>query len=134
MGQLQLDEVPKMYRMMSVLAVAAVMSLMTTQADAADPFRATSDSGISSNALSAMGLSGMRTMTRSESSTVRGQGGVVWGRSTVTVRFFGNVATSENGYRFRGRNGAAGFNISGAALVPPGSFGVAGGFSIAGGW
>ncbi len=120
-----------MNRLLGVLAVALALTI-TTQADAADPFRTTSDSGISSNALSAMGLSGMRSMDRNESSQIRGQGGVVWGRSYAYATSRNGYSESANGYRFRGRSFAAGANFSRARS----GFNVsaAGGFSIAGGF
>lgn len=124
----------KMTRFLATLCMVGMLSMVATQADAGDPFRTTSDSGISNSSLSAMGLGGMRTMTRGESSQIRGQGAIVWGRSFAAASRPNNntYGVSRNGYRAFGRRAAIGVNASLAHVRGRTAF--AGGFSAARSW
>ncbi len=119
-----------MLRVVQILTVAAVVSFLGFDAQAGDPFRATSDSSaISSSSLNAMGLSGMKTISNDQAKQIRGQGAIVWGFSSAS--YFG-ASSSFNGYIAGGNSFAGGANGS----IAGGNFGYvyAGGFSIAGGF
>ncbi|MDG2222501.1 MAG: hypothetical protein P8L85_14075 [Rubripirellula sp.] len=122
-----------MIRLTFALCLAFAFCFVGSNADAAEP----ADSGVSQSTLSAMGLGGMQTIDRAESSEIRGQGSVTWGRSysRTTIRIFGSTfrSGSTNGYRNSFPNFSAGgsFSYSNSSFSP---FIYGGGFSIAGGF
>ena len=83
--------------------------------------------------LNALGLGSMKTISQSQASTIRGQGAIVWGRSSATLVRPGVVATSTNGYLAGGQVVAGGVNVS-VAGVSGGPTVYAGGLSVAGGF
>lgn len=122
-----------MNRVLQILSVVAVASFLSVNADAADPFRTSSDGAVSSSALSAMGLGGMKQVSNVEASKVRGQGAISFGVSRVNFRFFGSTATDTR-VNFATGNFVAGTASLSTAGVIGGPVIFAGGFGIAGGF
>ena len=122
-----------MARFSVALSTALVFCLIGSTADAAEP----SDSNVSQSALSAMGLGGMQSIDRAQSSEIRGQGSVVfggsWSRTFITDGRDSATSGSVNGYYSRNRNLSVGgsFSFSNSTITP---FIYAGGASFAGGF
>lgn len=122
-----------MIRLSLALCMLALVSL-STNVNAAEP----ADSGVSQSALAAMGLGGMRTMDREESSVVRGQGAITFGlsysRTTIRGRRgFSATGGSVNGYYNNFNNFSGGFSFAGSnAVGTPFIYGT--GFSLGGGF
>ena len=118
-----------MNRLSFALSLALAFCLVSSNADAAEP----ADSGVSQSALSAMGLGGMQTIDRAESSEIRGQGSVTFGLSWSRTSTRNSSAGSVNGYynSFRNFSGGGSFAFSNSARTP---FIYGGGASIGGGF
>jgi hypothetical protein len=122
-----------MIRLTFALCLAFAFCFVGSNADAAEP----SGSGVSQSALSAMGLGGMQAIDRAESSEIRGQGSITWGRSSsrTTIRTPRRTFTSRssNGYfnSYPSFSGGASFAFTNSAVTP---FIYGGGFSIGGGF
>jgi hypothetical protein len=121
-----------MFQALRILSAVAVLSFLCVEAQASDPFRATSSNSISTSSLDAMGLSGMQALSHSDAAQIRGQGAVVWGRSYASTTVFGLHAEGGNGYRAWGRRGAAGANGSVAVVGGAIGTGNGGGFIVVG--
>lgn len=122
-----------MIRLTFALCLAVAFCFVGSNADAAEP----SGSSVSQSALSAMGLGGLQAIDRAESSEIRGQGSITWGRSSsrTTVRYRGKTITSRssNGYynSFPSFSAGASFAFTNSAVTP---FIYGGGFSLGGGF
>ncbi len=123
-----------MIRLTLALCMAALVCLASgTTASAADP----ADSNVSQSALSAMGLGGMRTLDRTESSAIRGQGSITFGISysrTSTRRGPTTITGgSVNGYYNNFNSFSGGFSFAGSnSVLTPFVYGT--GFSLGGGF
>ncbi len=124
-----------MIRVLSLVCAVAVTAGFSSVATAADPFRSTGSSQVSGDSLSAMGLSGARVITHTESSQIRGQGAIAFGRSSssFTSPFGFGSSFSNNGYFANNPNfsGGLSFATSGPFFAPT-TFGA--GFSLSGGF
>lgn len=120
-----------MIRSFCMAGLVAGLAIVCVNSEAAEPLRG-GPGAVDTASLEAMGLGGIRVMTRDDSEQLRGQGAIVFGRSYAFQKGLFGSASSVNGYKASGKSIAFGTNFSTAKTL----FGKssAGGFSVAGGF